>query len=126
MFYQDALRAFDALIGEVDGAGPEQKQTAWMKQAWHRRLTWMRWLHELRRYCEDRETMALAHHIQTEQLITALRMTRTRDEHRQNCRVEYCAKCAELQSDTVRLRCEALGDEFNPESVPSSASGVES
>jgi hypothetical protein len=43
------MRAFDALIGEIEAAGDEQKKTPWMHQAWHRRLTWLRWLRELRR-----------------------------------------------------------------------------
>ena len=72
MFYRDAVRAFDALIGEVEAAGEAQRKTGWMKQAWHRRLTWLRWLRELKSYTEDRETMALAYHIERERLETAL------------------------------------------------------
>lgn len=56
----DAMRAFDALIGEVEAAGDAQKKTAWMGQAWHRRLTWLRWLRELRSYVENLHTMRVA------------------------------------------------------------------
>lgn len=48
------------------------------------------------------------------QLEQALRMTRTRDEHRQNCRIDGCLVCANLQTRTVTMRCDALGDEKNP------------
>lgn len=60
LLWEDARRGFDALIGEVDAAGAAQKKTGWMSQAWHRRLTWLRWLKELRAYCENQHTMALA------------------------------------------------------------------
>ena len=68
MFYRDAIRSFDALIGEIEAAGDKQKKTGWMKQAWHRRLTWLRWLRELRGYIEDKETMALARIVENEAL----------------------------------------------------------
>jgi hypothetical protein len=60
---QDAMRAFDALIGEVEAAGDKQKKTGWMSLSWHRRLTWLRWLRELRAYVENLHTMRLAHEV---------------------------------------------------------------
>ena len=48
------------------------------------------------------------------QLEAALRLTRTRDEHLQNCRIEHCRRCSELQSAAVNARCDALGDLKNP------------
>lgn len=60
LLWEDARRGFDALIGEVEAGGDVQKKTGWMSQAWHRRLTWLRWLKELRAYCENQHTMALA------------------------------------------------------------------
>lgn len=68
MFYRDAIRCADALIGEIDGAGSTQKKTGWMKQGWHRRLTWLRWMRELRGYLEDKETMGLALHVKIDNL----------------------------------------------------------
>ena len=68
MFIEDARRCCDALIGEVEGAGSTQRKMAWMKLGWHRRLTWLRWLRELRTFIEDRETMALARHLENERL----------------------------------------------------------
>ncbi len=60
LLYLDVIRGFDALIGEIDGTGEGQRKTSWMAVAWHRRLTWLRWLREFRCYVEDKETMALA------------------------------------------------------------------
>ncbi len=68
LLYQDAIRCADALIGEIDGAGSTQKKTGWMNQGWHRRLTWLRWMRELRGYLESKETMALALHIEIDRL----------------------------------------------------------
>ncbi len=49
----DAAQCLDALIGEIDGAGSLQKKTSWMTLGWRRRLTWVRWLRELKQTCES-------------------------------------------------------------------------
>lgn len=71
LLWEDAKRAFAALIGEIEAAGESQKKTAWMSQAWHRRLTWVRWLKSLQRYVENQHTMALARNKRIEQLEAA-------------------------------------------------------
>ncbi len=58
LLYRDAIRGFDALLGEIKGDGDDQKKTPWVSAAWHRRVTWLRWLRELKCYVEDKETMA--------------------------------------------------------------------
>lgn len=46
----------------------------------------------------------------------ALRLTRTRDEHVWNCRIDDgCKECHRLTHAVVDARCAALGDEKNPE-----------
>lgn len=49
-----------------------------------------------------------------QQLETALRLTRTRDEHEWNCRTPDCSRCADLKSAVVIERCAVLGDLVNP------------
>jgi hypothetical protein len=49
-----------------------------------------------------------------ELLIKALRLTRTHDEHRWNCKIPNCRQCVDLAEDVAEARCEALGDVSNP------------
>jgi hypothetical protein len=63
MLSQDAMRCLSALIGEIEGVGSTQLKTPWMKQGWHRRLTWLRWLRELRAYVENLHTIGMADHL---------------------------------------------------------------